>query len=113
MGREMLSVTFFRSHVNGLLGPYTVDLARLPAHGWDPLIPTDPGVYDGLQEEPRSFFLAGLNIRGEPAMHELGGQAGWWRSTVNGLDKKPGPTPKRVWTEKYVWLCNKVLISYG
>ena len=23
------------------------------AHGWDPSIPTDAGVYDGLQEEPR------------------------------------------------------------
>ena len=50
MGREMSSVTFFHSHVNGLLVPYAVDLVGLNAHGWDPLIPTVPGVYDGLPE---------------------------------------------------------------
>ena len=49
MGREMSSMIFFRSHVNGQPVPYAVDLAGLHAHGWDPLIPTVPGVYDGLQ----------------------------------------------------------------
>jgi hypothetical protein len=29
--------------------PYDVGLARLHAHGWDPLVPTAAGVYDGLQ----------------------------------------------------------------
>ena len=32
----------------GAVTPYAVDLAGLHAHGWDPLIPTVPGVYDGL-----------------------------------------------------------------
>jgi hypothetical protein len=33
--------------------PYTVCLAGIHAHGWDPLVPTATGVYDGLQEVPR------------------------------------------------------------
>ena len=49
MGREMSFVIFSRSHVNGQSVPYAVDLAGLHAHGWDPLMPTVPGVYDGLQ----------------------------------------------------------------
>ena len=53
MGREMPSVIFARSYVNGQPVPYAVDLAGLHAHGWDPLIPTVPGVYDGLQGESR------------------------------------------------------------
>ena len=35
------------------------------------------------------------------------------KSTVNDLDQKLGPTPKRVWTGKIARLCNKVLIPYG
>ena len=38
-------------HVNGQPEPYAVGLAGLHAHGWDPLMPTDSGVYDGLQED--------------------------------------------------------------
>ena len=44
--------------VNGQRVAYAIGLARLHAHGWDPLIPTDAGVYDGLQEEPRYVYLA-------------------------------------------------------
>jgi hypothetical protein len=29
--------------------PYDVGLARLHTHGWDPLVPTVAGVYDGMQ----------------------------------------------------------------
>jgi hypothetical protein len=29
--------------------PYAIGLARLHAHGWDPLVPRVAGVYDGLQ----------------------------------------------------------------
>jgi hypothetical protein len=29
--------------------PFAVGLAGLHAHGWDPLMPTVTGVYDGLQ----------------------------------------------------------------
>jgi hypothetical protein len=29
--------------------PYAVCLARIRAHGWDPLVPTVTGIYDGLQ----------------------------------------------------------------
>ena len=49
MGWEMSFVTFFHLHVNGQPVPYAVDLAGLHAHGWDPLMPTVTGVYDGLQ----------------------------------------------------------------
>ena len=47
MGKS--SVTFSLSHVNGQPEPYAVGLAGLHAHGWDPLMPTDSGAYDGLQ----------------------------------------------------------------
>jgi hypothetical protein len=33
--------------------PFAVCLARIRAHGWDPLVPTATGVYDGLQGAPR------------------------------------------------------------
>ena len=52
------SVIFSRPHVNGQPVTYAVDLAGLHAHGWDPLIPTDTGVYDGLQEAPRYVYLS-------------------------------------------------------
>ena len=58
-GPGKLSVIFSRSHVNGQPVTYAVGLARLHAHGWDPFIPTDAGVYDGLQEAPRYACLAG------------------------------------------------------
>jgi hypothetical protein len=32
---------------------YAVYLAGIRAHGWEPLVPTATGVYDGLQEAPR------------------------------------------------------------
>ena len=47
---------------------YAVSLAGLHAYGWDPLIPTDAGVYDGLQEAPRYVYPMGENIRALPAM---------------------------------------------
>jgi hypothetical protein len=39
--------------------PYAVCLERIRAHGWDPLVPTATGVYDGLQEAPRYFIVRG------------------------------------------------------
>ena len=50
---------FSRSCVNGQPVTYDVGLAGLDAHGLDPLIPTDVGVYDGLQEAPRYVYLVG------------------------------------------------------
>jgi hypothetical protein len=43
--------------------PFAVCLAGIRAHGWDPLVPTTTGVYDGLQGVPR-YFIVGVNIRG-------------------------------------------------
>ena len=58
-------MTFFLSHINGQTEPYAVDLAGLHAHGWDPLMPTDSGVYDGLHGEPRYLsegIESGVNL---------------------------------------------------
>ena len=57
--KEKSSVIFSWPRVNGQPVTYAAGLARLQAHGWDPLIPTDAGVYDGLQEAPRYVYLAG------------------------------------------------------
>ena len=53
------SVIFSRPCVNGQPVAYAVGPARLHAHGWDPLVPTDAGVYDGLQEAPRYVYPLG------------------------------------------------------
>jgi hypothetical protein len=39
--------------------PFAVCLAGIHAHGWDPLVPTATGVYDGPQEAPRYFVVGG------------------------------------------------------
>ena len=52
------SVIFSRPRVNGQPVAYAIGLAGLNAHGWDPLIPTDAGVYDGLQGAPRYVYLS-------------------------------------------------------
>jgi hypothetical protein len=39
--------------------PFAVCLAGIRAHGWDPLVPTTTGVYDGLQGAPRYFIVGG------------------------------------------------------
>ena len=36
---------------------YSIGLAGLHAHGWDPLIPTDAGVYEGLQGAPGYYYI--------------------------------------------------------
>ena len=41
------------------VGLNSTDAGGLHAHGWDPLIPANAGVYDGLQEAPRYVYLAG------------------------------------------------------
>jgi hypothetical protein len=33
--------------------PFAVYLTRIRAHGWDPLVPTATGIYDGPQGAPR------------------------------------------------------------
>jgi hypothetical protein len=39
--------------------PFAVCLAGIRAHGWDPLVPTATGVYDGPQGAPRYFIVGG------------------------------------------------------
>jgi hypothetical protein len=39
--------------------PFAVCLAGICAHGWDPLVPTATGVYDGPQGAHRYFFVGG------------------------------------------------------
>jgi hypothetical protein len=39
--------------------PFAVYLAGICAHGWDPLVPTATGVYDGPQGAPRYFIVGG------------------------------------------------------
>jgi hypothetical protein len=39
--------------------PFAVCLAVIRAHGWDPLVPTATGVYDGPQGAPRYFIIGG------------------------------------------------------
>jgi hypothetical protein len=38
---------------------FVVCLAGICAHGWDPLVPTATGVYDGPQGAPRYFIVGG------------------------------------------------------
>jgi hypothetical protein len=52
--------------------PFAVCLARIRAHGWDPLVPTATGVYDGPQGTPRYFI-----VRGEYQGHNLLAWIGW------------------------------------
>ena len=67
-GPGLLSVIFSRLCVNGQPVTYAAGLARLQAHGWDPLIPTYAGVYDGLQGAPRYVYLKGESIRGSTCL---------------------------------------------
>jgi hypothetical protein len=46
-----------KSSVSSLVRISTHSL--LHAHGWDPLVPTATGVYDGPQEAPRYFIVGG------------------------------------------------------
>jgi hypothetical protein len=39
--------------------PFAVCLAGIRAYGWDPLVPTATGVYDGPQGAPRYFIVGG------------------------------------------------------
>ena len=56
-GPGFLSVIFSRPRVNGQPVTYAAGLARLQAHGWDPLIPTYAGVYDGLHGAPWYCYI--------------------------------------------------------
>ena len=75
---------FSRPRVNGKPVKYDVGHTGLHAHGWDALIPTDVGVYDGLQgaprycyaalqEAPRYVYPMGENIRGSTCYAVMGG----------------------------------------
>jgi hypothetical protein len=39
--------------------PFAICLAGIRAHGWDPLVPTATGVYDGLQGACMYFIIGG------------------------------------------------------
>jgi hypothetical protein len=43
--------------------PFAIYLVRIRAHGWDPLVPTATGVYDGPQGAPR-YFIVGDEYQG-------------------------------------------------
>ena len=63
-------------------------------NGWDPLVPTDAGVYDGLQEALRYVYPMGENIRGSTCYTVMGGHmvCGEARRMVWNL--RPGFTPR-------------------
>jgi hypothetical protein len=90
---------------------FTVCLARIRAHGWDPLVPTATGVYDGPQGAPR-YFIVGVNIRGTTCLRELGGHALCGEGS-DWLGSMTGPHTKEVWTGKIARLCSNALISPG
>jgi hypothetical protein len=90
---------------------FTVCLARIRAHGWDPLVPTATGVYDGPQGTPR-YFIIGVNIRGTTCLRELGGHA-LCREGSDWLGSMARPHTMEVWTGMYARLCSKALISFG
>jgi hypothetical protein len=95
MGRESHLYLLLFACQRALQLPYAVCLARVRAHGWDPLVPTATGVYDGMQEAPRYFI-----VRGEYQGLNLLVRIGWAcvvrRRMVNGLDHWLGPTPGSV-----------------
>jgi hypothetical protein len=39
--------------------PFAACLAGIRVHGWEPLVPTATGVYDGPQGAPRYFIVGG------------------------------------------------------
>ena len=88
------SVIFSRPCVNGQPVAYAVGPARLHAHGWDPLVPTDAGVYDGLQEALRYVYPMGENIRSSTCYAVMGGHmvCGEARRMVWNL--RPGFIPR-------------------
>ena len=75
------SVIFSRPRVNGQPVTYAVGLARLHAHGWEPLIPMDGSVYDGMQEAPRYIYLKGESIKDSPCLQQW---VGTWCAEERG-----------------------------
>jgi hypothetical protein len=59
MGRENHMYLLSFACQQTLQLPFTVCLAGIRAHGWDPLVPMATGVYDGLQGAPRYFIIGG------------------------------------------------------
>jgi hypothetical protein len=74
--------------------PFAVCLVGIRAHGWDPLVPTATGVYDGLQGAPM-YFIIGGEYQGLNLLAWIGWACIVRRSTVNGLDQWLGPTPRK------------------
>jgi hypothetical protein len=59
MGRESHLYLLSFACQQTLQLPFAVCLARIHAHGWDPLVPTTTGVYDGPQGAPRYVIVGG------------------------------------------------------
>jgi hypothetical protein len=59
MGRESHLYLFLFARQRTRQLPFAVCLARIRAHGWDPLVPTETGVYDGPQKAPTYFIVGG------------------------------------------------------
>src|SRR6266567_5393463 len=69
-------------------------------------------VYDGLWETTEGKAVkSGIPGVSSATQQRVGMRCA--RRAVIGLDHRPGPTPKRVWTGKIARLCNKALISFG
>jgi hypothetical protein len=85
-GTEKSSVSSLVRMSMGSQLPVAIGLARLHAHGWDPLVSTATGVYDGPQEAPRYFIVGGeyqgLNLL---CMNWVGMRCA--EKVVNGLDQ--------------------------
>jgi hypothetical protein len=79
--------------------PFAVCLARIHAHGWDPLVPRATGVYDGPQGAPR-YFIIGGEYQGLNLLAWIGWACVVRRSTGNGLDQWLGPTARKCGRER-------------
>jgi hypothetical protein len=86
MGRESHLYLLSFACQRTLQLPFAICLARIRAHGWDPLVPTTTGVYDGLQGAPR-YFIIGGEYKGLNLLVRIGWACVVRRSTVNGLDQ--------------------------
>jgi hypothetical protein len=86
MGRESHLYLLSFACQRTLQLPFAVCLVSIRAHGWDPLVPTATGVYDGPQEAPRYFIVGGeyqgLNLL---CVNWVGMRCA--EKVVNGLDQ--------------------------
>jgi hypothetical protein len=96
MGKSSVS-SLIRMSTGGQL-PIAVGLARLLAHGWDPLVPM--ALVSMMVRKGRlGTSSLGVNIRGTTCLRELGGHALCGEGS-EWLGSMTGPHTKEVWTSK-------------